>query len=309
MGFQVKRLGRTFFAEITGVALNGDTTEAEVAEFWNLFHEYAVLYFPGQNWDDDTQLAFSAKLGPLLQGSFFKQRDLGTRVDTTHLADLSNIDPHDGTIRDPNSTKMAFLEGNKLWHSDSSFEKVPALMSLLSAREVPPAGGETEWADLRAAWDELPEARKAELDGLIAEHSLEHSRSLTGYAGFNEEERNTWPPVEQVLVRTHEATGRNNLYLGAHASRIVGWPLDKGQALLEELMDYATQDRFTYTHAWTAGDLVLWDNRCTLHRGRPWESTVHRRDMRRSTIVGNGPTVADGEPVDEVARYRQLRAA
>jgi alpha-ketoglutarate-dependent 2,4-dichlorophenoxyacetate dioxygenase len=306
MSFEVRQLGRTFFAEIRGVALNGDTTDAEIAEFWDLFHQYAVLFFPGQNWDDDTQLGFSRKLGPLLRGSFRINRR--ERIDTTHLADLSNIDP-DGGIRDPKSAKMGFLEGNKLWHTDSSFEEVPALMSLLSAREVPPSGGETEWADLRAAWDELPAAGKAGLEGLIAEHSLAHSRKLTGYEGFNQEERAAWPPVEQVLVRTHEATGRKNLYIGAHASRIVGRPVDESRALLKELMEFATRERFTYTHTWTVGDLVLWDNRCVVHRGRPWESTVYRRDMRRTTIVGNGATVQNGRPVDEVARYRQLRAA
>jgi alpha-ketoglutarate-dependent 2,4-dichlorophenoxyacetate dioxygenase len=299
MTIAVKQLGRTFFAEVTNVRLTGDIDQSDIDAIWDAFHEHAVLLFPGQNLDDPTQLAFSQRLGPLMGGTFRINRR--ERIDTTYLADLSNIDP-EGGLRDPNSAKMRFTEGNKLWHTDSSFERVPALASLLSAREVPPTGGETEWADLRAAWDELPDDRKTELEGLVAEHSLEYSRSLTGYDGFNADERASWPPVEQALVRTHEVTGRKNLYIGSHASHIIGWDVEKGRALLQELMDFATQDRFTYTHSWTVGDLVMWDNRCVLHRGHPWEATKHRRDMRRSTVAGHGPTVADGKPVDEYAR-------
>jgi alpha-ketoglutarate-dependent 2,4-dichlorophenoxyacetate dioxygenase len=187
-----------------------------------------------------------------------------------------------------------FNLGNQLWHTDSSFKRVPAKCSLLSARELPSpgpmGGGETEFADLRAAWDALPEARKRQLDGLVVEHSIFRSRSQIGFADFNDEIFRELPPVTQALVRHHPASGRTSLYLASHASHIVGWPVEEGRALIEELISFATQPQFVHQHRWRVGDLVIWDNRCTMHRGRPYDDT-QRRVLHRTTVSDYANTV------------------
>ena len=180
---------------------------------------------------------------------------------------------------------------NQLWHTDSSFKPVPGKVSLLSAREVPPSGGETEFADLRAAYDALDEGTKKQIDDLIAEHSIFRSRGLIGYTDFSDEERAALPPVPQTLVRIHPGSRRKTLYLAAHASHVIGWPIEQGRTLLAELITFATQPRFVHQHQWRAGDLVVWDNRCTLHRARPYDDAHHRRDMRRTTVEDSGPTL------------------
>ena len=180
-----------------------------------------------------------------------------------------------------------FNIGNQLWHTDSSFKHTPAKCSLLSARELPSSGpmggGETEFADLRAAWDALPDARKRKLQGLVVEHSIFRSRSQLGFADFNDEIYKQVPPVPQALVRHHRYSGRTSLYLASHASHVIGWPVEKGRALIEELIAFATQPQFVHQHRWTVGDLVMWDNRCTMHRGRPYDDT-QRRVLHRTTV-------------------------
>jgi alpha-ketoglutarate-dependent 2,4-dichlorophenoxyacetate dioxygenase len=180
-----------------------------------------------------------------------------------------------------------FNLGNQLWHTDSSFKRIPAKCSLLSARELPSpgpmGGGETEFADMRAAWDALPEARKCQLDGLAVEHSIFRSRSQIGFADFNDAIFKELPPVRQALVRHHRYSGRTSLYLASHASHIIGRPVEEGRALIEELIAFATQPQFVYRHRWTVGDLVIWDNRCTMHRGRPYDDT-QRRVLHRTTV-------------------------
>jgi len=171
------------------------------------------------------------------------------------------------------------------------------MASLLSGREVPPEGGETEYADLRAAWDALPADRKRGLDELVAEHSFVYSRGLIGYDQFTDAERAEVPPVPQAVVRTHPATGRKSLYVGSHASHVIGRPVEESRALLRELLDFATQPQFVYRHAWRQHDLVMWDNRCVLHRGRPWDERRYRRVMHRTTVAGAGPTAIDGRPI------------
>ena len=171
------------------------------------------------------------------------------------------------------------------------------MASLLSGREVPPEGGETEYADLRGAWDALPADRRRGLPSLVAEHSFVYSRGLIGYDQFTDAERAAVPPVPQAVVRTHPATGRKSLYLGSHASHILGRPVDEGRALLRELLEFATQPQFVYRHVWRQHDLVMWDNRCVLHRGRPWDERRYRRVMHRTTVAGAGPTAVDGRPI------------
>ncbi|OJF14374.1 hypothetical protein BG844_10100 [Couchioplanes caeruleus subsp. caeruleus] len=238
-----------------------------------------MLVFPGQPLTDDQQLAFTERFGPLETAPNYAGKALRLRNEFT---DISNLD-HEGRILDPKDRLNQYNLGNQLWHTDSSFKARRAKCSLLSAREVTSTGGETQYADLRAAYDALPEERKSQLHGLVAEHSIATSRRKTGFDGFNSEITATLPPVPQRLVDYYPESGRTSLYLASHASHIVGWPVEKGEALLQELIEFATQERFVYTQKWTVGDLVLWDNRCTMHRGRPYDPT-QRRVLHRTTV-------------------------
>jgi len=257
------------------------------------FNRYAVVVFPEQPLTDDEQIAFSERFGPL-EVSIRKDRQ--RRIENPRVSDISNVDERD-RVFDPDDERAIYNAGNRLWHSDSSFKRVPAMASLLSGREVPPEGGETEYADLRGAWDALPADRRRGLEALVAEHSFVYSRGLIGYDQFTDAERAAVPPVQQAVVRTHPATGRKSLYLGSHASYIIGRPVEEGRALLRDLLDFATQPQFVYRHVWRRHDLVMWDNRCALHRGRPWDERRYRRIMHRTTVAGAGPTVVDSRPI------------
>jgi len=182
------------------------------------------------------------------------------------------------------SRQRMFQLGNRLWHTDSSFKRVPALASLLYARSIPPVGGHTEFADERAAYDALPEEMKRRLDSLVAEHSIFNSRARLGFTSFSDEERAGLPPVPQVLVRTHPESGRKSLYLASHAGRIFGMGEEEGRALIDQLVAHATQPQFVYTHRWRVHDLVIWDNRCTMHRGADFDDLRWKRDMQRATV-------------------------
>lgn len=296
MGILVKPFRPDFVAEVRGLDLSQPLDEETFGEVQDAFHRYAVLVFPDQAISDAQQIAFSLRFGPLETSVRRLRRDVKPRLERPEVSDISNIDAEDRLL-DPAGERAFYNRGNQMWHSDSSFKHVPAMASLLSAREVPSEQGETEFADMRAAWHALPEERKRGLEDLVAEHSIIYSRSLIGYRQFSEEEQNALPPVHQVLVRTHPATGRKSLYLGSHASHIVGWPVAEGRRLLLELIDFATQPRFVHSHSWRVRDLVMWDNRCVLHRGRPWDESRHRRVMHRTTVAGSGPTAIDGKPV------------
>jgi len=280
MALGIAPLHPLFAAEISGLDLREPLSEAGFAEIEAAFNRYAVLVFPSQPLDDEQQLAFSRRFGPLEINPNYAGETMRLRPE---IADISNIGA-DGAILAVESRRRAFSLGNQLWHTDSSFKHVPARCSLLSAREVPPEGGETEFADLRAAWDALPDARQRELEGLVAEHSIYRSRSLIGFADFDDAIYRQLPPVQQRLVRRHPGSGRKTLYLAAHASHIIGRPIEEGRRLIEELIAFATQPRFVYRHRWRVGDLVLWDDRCTMHRGRPYDTMKYRRDMHRSTV-------------------------
>ena len=177
-----------------------------------------------------------------------------------------------------------FSLGNRIWHTDSSFKYLPAYASILYARSVAPIGGHTQYADMRAAYDALPEDMKARLDGLIAEHSIFHSRARIGFTDFSEEERAKMPPVPQMLVRMLPDSGRRSLYVASHAGRIFGMPDAEGRALIDELIAHATRRQFIYTHRWRVGDLVMWDDRCTMHRGTDYDDLRWRRDFQRATV-------------------------
>ena len=290
MSIQVTPLHPTLGAEVRGVDLTRALTPEVFAEIEAAFNRFGILVFPEQAVSDEQQLALSQLFGPLEVNPNYAGAKMRLRPD---IADISNLDA-DGRVLARDDPRNLFNLGNQLWHTDSSFKRIPAKCSLLSARELPSSGpmggGETEFADLRAAWDALPEARKRELDGLVVEHSIFRSRSQIGFADFNDEIFKQLPPVPQVLVRHHAASGRTSLYLASHASHIIGWPVEKGRALLEELIAFATQPQFVYQHHWTVGDLVIWDNRCTMHRGRPYDDT-HRRVLHRTTVSDRANTL------------------
>ena len=287
MAIQVTPLHPTLGAEVRGVDLTRAVTPEVFAEIEAAFNRYGILVFPEQPVSDEQQLAFSQLFGPLEVNPNYAGSKMRLRPD---IADISNLDA-EGRVLARHDRRNLFNLGNQLWHTDSSFKRIPAKCSLLSARELPAlgpmGGGETEFADLRAAWDALPETRKRELDGLVVEHSIFRSRSQIGFADFNDEIFKQLPPVPQALVRHHPASGRTSLYLASHASHIVGWPVEKGRALLEELVAFATQPQFVYRHCWTVGDLVIWDNRCTVHRDRPHDDP-HPRELRRATLPRAG---------------------
>ena len=284
MGIGVKPLHPHVGAEVAGIDLRQNVPPESFGVLEAAINRHAVLVFHNQPLTDEQQIAFSRLFGPLETSPEYAGSQK-SRLQHREIADISNLDP-EGRVMSAADNRLLFNRGNRLWHTDSTFKFVPARFSLLSAREIPPAGtgGETEFADMRAAYDALPEAKRREIDGLIAEHSIMHSRAKIGFKEFNAEIHRDLPPVQQVLVRTHAGSGRRCLYLASHASHIVGWPVDKGRQLIEELTAFATAPRFVYQHRWSVNDLVIWDDRCTMHRGRPYDDTRHRRDMHRTTV-------------------------
>jgi len=279
MAIEVTPLHPTLGAEVRGVDLTRPVMPEVFTEIDAAFNRHGILVFPGQPVSDEQQLAFSRLFGPLEVNPNYAGAKMRLRAD---VADISNLDP-EGQVLARDDRRNLFNLGNQLWHTDSSFKRIPAKCSLLSARELPGSGGETEFADLRAAWDALPEARKRRLQGLVVEHSIFRSRSQIGFADFNDEVFKALPPVPQALVRHHRYSGRTSLYLASHASHIIGWPVEEGRALIEELIAFATQPQFVYRHHWKVGDLVIWDNRCTMHRGLPYDDT-QRRVLHRTTV-------------------------
>jgi len=288
MGLSVRKLHPHFAAEITGVRLR-DIDDPTFAHLRDAFEEHSVLVFHDQHMTDDEQIAFTSRFGPLEQTTTSIAQN--TRV-APQIADLSNVDAEGNTLS-ADDRRMLYHKGNQLWHSDSSFKRVPAMASLLSAREVPPEGGETEYASLRAAWEALPQTMQAQLEGKIAVHSFAYSRGLIAPGLLLPEQEAALPPVKQLLVRRNPVNGRKAVYLGSHASHIVGMPVEAGRALLRELLRHATQPPFVFQHRWRVGDCVMWDNRAVLHRGRPWDTQAYRRVMHRTTVAGDGPTVPD----------------
>jgi alpha-ketoglutarate-dependent 2,4-dichlorophenoxyacetate dioxygenase len=279
MAIELTPLHPTLGAEVRGVDLTRPVMPEIFAEIDTEFNRHGILVFPGQPVTDEQQLAFSRLFGPLEVNPNYAGSKMRLRPD---IADISNLDA-EGRVLARDDRRNLFNIGNQLWHTDSSFKRIPAKCSLLSARELPGSGGETEFADLRAVWDALPEARRRQLEGLVVEHSIFRSRSQIGCADFNDEIFKDLPPVQQALVRHHSVSGRTSLYLASHASHIVGWPVEEGRALIEELIAFATQPQFVYQHRWTLGDLVMWDNRCTMHRGRPYDDK-QRRVLHRTTV-------------------------
>jgi alpha-ketoglutarate-dependent 2,4-dichlorophenoxyacetate dioxygenase len=287
VAISIERIHPHFGARITGVDLARRLDDAEFAGIFEAFNEYSVLVFPKQPLSDDEQIALSRRFGGLERtiGSIANKPKLARQI-----ADLSNVDA-DGNMIDPADKRMIYHSANQMWHTDSSFKRVPALASMLSGRECPPEGGETEFASMRVAYERLSDEKKRMLEGRIAIHSFAYSRGLVAKGLLRPEDEAEVPPVEQVLVRTNPVNGRKSIFVASHASHIVGMPVEEGRALVHELIDLATHPDNVYRHVWTAGDLVMWDNRCMLHRGRPWDGTRYRRVMHRTTVAGAAPTV------------------
>jgi alpha-ketoglutarate-dependent 2,4-dichlorophenoxyacetate dioxygenase len=282
MTLAVTPLHPLFAAEIRGVDLSRPLPAGLFGEIEAAFDRYAVLVFPGQTLDEAAQVRFSELFGRLEQSVNYAGET--AHGDRAKITDISNVD-REGRLMSAEDRRLMFSRGNQLWHTDSSFKHVPAKCSLLYAYEVPPVGGETEFADLRAAYDALDEGLKRRLDDLVVEHSIYRSRSLIGFADFDPHIFARLPPVQQRLVRRHPGSRRKTLYLASHASHVIGWPLDEGRRLIEELIAFATEERFVHQHRWRVGDLVIWDNRCTMHRGRPYDEANHRRVMNRTTVA------------------------
>ena len=283
----------TFVAEIGNVDL-GRLTNAVFAEIEAAFNRYAVLVFHNQPITEEQQLAFAKHFGELeVSVQPFVQTPGGKRRIGEGMQDISNLDENSQLLTKNDNRRLINL-ANQFWHTDSTFKRTPARMSMLTAQSVSPTGGETEFADMRAAWDALPVERREKLEGLVAEHDYYRTRLMVGLdpKSISAERRALRPAVPQVLVRTHPATGRKSLYIASHITRIYGMEEAPGRKLVDELTEHATQPAFTYQHHWTVGDVVLWDNRCTMHRGRPFDESLPRA-MRRATISDIGPTVPE----------------
>ncbi len=288
MSMSFETLGPSLAARVTGLDLTRPLSPDQAAAIEAAMDEHAVLVFPRQEITDEQHVAFTLNFGELettAGGNVTKQDQ--ARLDA-RIADVSNLDQHGKPLARDDRRRM-FNLGNQLWHSDSSFRATPAKYSILSGRVVSTSGGNTEFADMRAAYDALDEATKREVEDLVCEHSLLHSRGTLGFDELTADERAMFKPVRQRLVRTHPKTGRKSLYLSSHAGGIVGWPVPEARAFLRDLNEHATQPRFVYVHRWQPFDLVMWDNRQTMHRVRRFDGT-QVRDMRRTTVAGDGPT-------------------
>jgi alpha-ketoglutarate-dependent 2,4-dichlorophenoxyacetate dioxygenase len=286
-----------FVARITDVDLSRPVGEDIRRAIERAMDAYAVCVLPGQHLEDEQQVAFSRFYGPLEVSPGIGRKSAAVspaaRIRHGEIFDISNLD-QDGGILGEDNQRASFMLGNQLWHTDSSFRRDSATWSMLHAKAIPPTGGDTEFADTRAAYDALPDAMKSRLEGMVAEHSLWHSRSKLGGYSPTDEERQSYPSARHKVVRRHPGSGRNALYIASHASHIVGMPVEEGQALLRELMEFATQAQFVYRHKWQVGDLVIWDNRCTMHRATPFDAADEVRDLRRTTIIDTAPEVPVG---------------
>lgn len=281
MAIGIRQLHPHFVGEVSGIDLATGLTPAAVAELTAAIDRYAVLVLHDQRLDDAALRATGLAFGPL---SAPRKLRHARRLVHEDIADISNLDEQ-GRLRRQDDHKRLDALGNQLWHSDASFRQVSGGLSMLHAHVLPPSGGETEFADLRAAWDALDAPTKARIEGLSCEHSIFHSRGMLGHTDYNEMERAASPPATHGLVRVHPGSGRRTLYIGAHAGAIVGMPVPEGKLLLRDLMEHATERRFVHRHTWRVGDLVIWDNRCTLHRGRPYDDINYVRDLRRVTTL------------------------
>ena len=289
----IRQVHPVFIGEVSGVDLRQPLSKADVAAIEAGMDRYAVLIFRDQNITDDQQMAFTQNFGEIENakgGNITKDDEYRLKKG---MVDVSNLDK-DGKPLPRDDRRRMFNLGNRLWHSDSSFRAKPAKYSILSARTVASQGGNTEFADMRAAYDTLDDATRAQIEELVCEHSLMYSRGSMGFSDLTDDEKAMMKPVRQRLVRTHPVTGRKSLYLSSHAGTIVGWLVPESRDFLRDLNEHATQRELVYTHRWRQYDLVMWDNRQTMHRVRRFDET-QPRDMRRTTVAGEAMTAAQAE--------------
>jgi alpha-ketoglutarate-dependent 2,4-dichlorophenoxyacetate dioxygenase len=287
--FDIQPLHPVFAAEVTGIDLRKPASADLIEQIEAAMNQHAVLVLRDQQINDEEQLAFARAMGPLepIPAVIEGHR---RRLKHDEMVDISNLDV-DGSIIDTNDRRRMFALGNLLWHSDSSFRPTPAKHSMLHARAIPPEGGDTEFADMRAAWDALPEKTKRLIEPMVCDHSLIYSRGQLGFDEFRPEEKVEFTPVPQRLVRKHAGSGRRSIYLSAHIGVVHGMQRPEGMLMIRDLTEYATQREFVYAHKWRLHDLVIWDNRCTMHRARPFDDRQYKRDMRRLTVEDSAPTL------------------
>jgi alpha-ketoglutarate-dependent 2,4-dichlorophenoxyacetate dioxygenase len=290
MPVAIRQIHPLVAGEVSGTDITKPVSKEDVAAIEAGMDKYAVLVFRDQDITDEQQMQFSLNFGTIESGRTGNVTKPGDHRLPVGMADVSNLGK-DGKPRPRDDRQRLFALGNLLWHSDSSFRAIPAKYSLLSARTVNSKGGNTEFADMRAAYDALDEETRAEVEDLICEHSLMYSRGSLGFLDYTDEEKQMFKPVRQRLVRVHPVTGRKSLYLSSHAGTILGRPTPDARILLRDLTEHATQPSFVYVHKWKLHDLVMWDNRQTMHRGRRYDET-QARDVRRTTVAGDAPTVA-----------------
>jgi len=289
----IRQVHPVFIGEVSGADLRQPLSKADVAAIEAGMDRYAVLIFRDQNITDDQQMAFTQNFGEIENakgGNITKDHEYRLKKG---MVDVSNLDK-DGKPLPRDDRRRMFNLGNRLWHSDSSFRAKPAKYSILSARTVASQGGNTEFADMRAAYDTLDDATRAQIEDMVCEHSLIYSRGSMGFSDLTEDEKAMMKPVRQRLVRTHPVTGRKSLYLSSHAGTILGWLVPESRDFLRDLNEHATQRELVYTHRWRQYDLVMWDNRQTMHRVRRFDET-QPRDMRRTTVAGEAMTAAQAE--------------
>ena len=286
MTITIEKLEEHIGARVRGVDLKSSIDDVTIDAIREALFAHSVLVFHDQHITDEQHVAFTECFGPLQMTLVSDPYGGGGPINQ-----ITNVDEN-GDIIPPDDTRSLYQAGNTLWHSDGAFKSVPLRASLLSAKVIPPERGETEFASLRAAYAALPEEKKAEVEGLIAEHSIAYSREKIAPGLMSEAWLKETPPVQHIVVRTIPETGEKALFVGSYATHIVGWPVEKGRGLLEELLEWSTQRQFVYRHEWQVDDLVIYDNRSCLHRGRPWDSGSYKRIMHRTTLAGDGPTVA-----------------
>jgi alpha-ketoglutarate-dependent 2,4-dichlorophenoxyacetate dioxygenase len=302
MAISINTLHPLFAARASGIDLSRPIDAADFGAIKAAVDEYGVLLLQGPRLTPEEQIAFAGLFGTLEPQNGVLTTGIAPRV-TRKLVDISNLDENNAVLGQADRRRM-FALGNQLWHTDSSFKQTPASYSLLHAHAVPPEGGETQFVDMRVAWETLPPKLQARIQDLSAEHSIFCSRAKLGFTDFTEAECAATPPVHRPVVRMHPGSGRKTLYLASHASHIAGWPVPDGRMLIRNLIEHATQPQFVYTHRWSVGGLVIWDNRCTMHRGRPYDEANHPRDMRRATVQDPGAAEPDfgiGEEAIRVA--------
>ncbi len=277
----------SFAAEIGDVDLSNPLSAEDWRIIEDAYNTYSVLIFPDQRLAHDDHVGFARRFGEIDMSMIVEMDHVEVRV-PAEIADVSNLTP-DGSVMDEDNRMIEFQRGNRLWHTDSSFKPTPANASVLYMQAIPPVGGLTEFADMRAAWDALDVGLKARIEGRVALHSIATSRAKMGFE-MTPDENAAYPRVPQVMVRTHRASRRKSIYIASHVGEIVDMPQADAELLLETLMAHATQRQFVYTHRWRVNDLVIWDNKCTLHRGKPFDDLRWPRDAQRATSLDIGPT-------------------